>query len=225
MRVGSLFSGIGGIDLGLERAGHDVVWFAETDPYAVAVYRKQFPGRLNLGDVTKLRAELIPPADMWCAGFPCPAFSSAARGRNNAENLWHPLFHLVRRIRPARLLLENVPGIRREALQGILCDLAACRYDATWETISPRSFGSPAGGDRIWIFAEANGNCESKRTVNAEAHELRDVSTNVRPWPDQPSNLRVDDGIPDRLHRLRCIGNSVCVPVAEWIGNRLSEGE
>lgn len=84
LTVGSLFSGIEGLGLGLERAGMELRWHSEVDPFCIAVHEKHWPGMPNLGDVTKVDWSDVERVDVVCGGYPCPAFSQAARGRNVA---------------------------------------------------------------------------------------------------------------------------------------------
>src|SRR5436190_19427044 len=105
--VGSLFSGIGGLDLGLERAGMRVVWQSEIDPYASRVLTKNFPHVPNLGDIKLIDWKKVPRVDLICGGYPCPAFSQAARGRNVAEDLWPWMRTAIAAVRPRYVLIEN----------------------------------------------------------------------------------------------------------------------
>ena len=86
MKVGSLFSGIGGLDLGLERAGMTVVWQSEIDPYASRVLAKHWPDVPNLGDITTVDWSNVEPVDLICGGYPCQPFSYAGTRHGDARS-------------------------------------------------------------------------------------------------------------------------------------------
>src|ERR1044072_5391087 len=112
----SLFSGIGGFELGIEQSvtGAKCVGFSEIDKYAIQVYRSHFPHHNNYGDATKINASALPDFSLLCAGFPCQAFSVAGRqGGFDDERgaLFFEIARVVKEKRPAHLLLENVKGL------------------------------------------------------------------------------------------------------------------
>jgi DNA (cytosine-5)-methyltransferase 1 len=83
LTVGSLFSGIGGLDLGLERAGMRVIWQSEIDPFACKVLKKHWPDVPNLGDIKKIDWSKCERPDVICGGYPCQPFSTAGKRRGN----------------------------------------------------------------------------------------------------------------------------------------------
>lgn len=134
MNVGSLFSGIGGFDLGLERAGFTIQWQSELDAFASAVLKKHWPHVPNFGDVRRISN---PPAvDVLCGGFPCQPHSVAGKrqGANDDRHLWPEYMRLVRELRPRWVLAENVPGIRTTAADEVIGDLEAEDY-AVWPLV------------------------------------------------------------------------------------------
>jgi DNA (cytosine-5)-methyltransferase 1 len=136
LTVGSLFSGIGGLDLGLERAGMTVIWQSEIDPYASKVLAKHWPTVPNLGDITTINWTEVERPDVICGGYPCPAFSQAARGRNVAPDLWPHMRTALAALRPTYAILENVAAHLHRGFRAVLADLAGLRFDARWSTLT-----------------------------------------------------------------------------------------
>ncbi len=155
LTVGSLFSGIGGLDLGLERAGMKVRWNCEIDPYCSRVLAKHWPTVPNLGDVTKVEWEHVERVDLICGGYPCQPFSVAGRraGSDDVRHLW-PFFAVaVRELRPDFALLENVTGHLSLGFGRVLGDLAELGYDVEWSCVSASSVGAPHQRDRVFAVA------------------------------------------------------------------------
>jgi len=155
MLVGSLFSGIGGIDLGLEQAGMKVAWQAENDPYCCRVLAKHWPDVPNLGDVTQVDWSTVPAVDVLAGGYPCQPFSlaGARKGTNDPRHLWPYFADAIRVLRPRWVLLENVAGHLTLGFGDVLADLAAAGYDAEWQCIPAAAFGAPHKRDRLWVCA------------------------------------------------------------------------
>ena len=221
MRFGSLFAGIGGIDLGLERAGMECVWQVENDPYATKVLERHWPKVRRYDDIKKIKWEEVERADVVCGGFPCPVVSQAARGRNNGEWLWPEFTRCIGVLRPRLVVVENVPGLLRTRLGDVLRDLAVLGYDAEWESLPASAVGASHRRERVWIFAYPNSNGKPGVGVNAETRCLQKLNGPVWDWPNPPTGIRVDDGVSRRVDRLRCLGNAVVPQVAEWVGRRM----
>lgn len=158
LRVVSLFAGIGGFDLGLERTGgFETVAVAETDDYASRVLAIRFPDAPNVGDVTKAE---YPDADVICAGFPCQDLSYAGAGAGLAgarSGLFWEVVRAARVVRPRYIILENVAALLGRGLDVVLRALAEIGYDAEWHCIPASAVGAPHRRDRIWIVAHARG--------------------------------------------------------------------
>src|SRR5690606_17384107 len=135
LTVGSLFSGIGGLDLGLERAGMNVIWQSEIDPYASKVLAKHWPTVPNLGDITTIDWSRVERPDVICGGYPCQPFSLAGvrRGEHDDRHLWPYFADALRYLRPRYALLENVPGHLSLGFGRVLGDLAELGFDAEWD--------------------------------------------------------------------------------------------
>ena len=123
--VGSLFSGIGGIDLGLERTGgFKTIWFSEIEPYCNAVLEKNFPGVPNIGDITKVDWNGVEKPDMLVGGFPCQDISVAGKQKGIKEGtrsgLWFEFAEAIRALRPRLILVENVPNLLNKGMEIVL---------------------------------------------------------------------------------------------------------
>src|SRR3990172_4802406 len=176
----SFFSGVGGTDLGLERAGWGTVSFSEIDPYACAVLAQRWPGVPNLGDIVQLdRGEQEPRhraavsvaaggewhrAILWSGGFPCQDLSIAGKRRGLAgerSGLAFAFLDLVERHRPPAVLLENVPGLlssHRGRDMAALCGrLAELGYGWAFRVLDARHFGVPQRRRRVFIVGLRSG--------------------------------------------------------------------
>lgn len=129
----SLFAGIGGIDLGLERAGMRCVAQVEIDDYATRVLAKHWPTVRRLRDVRSAGAHNLPRADVIAGGFPCQDISNAGRRAGiggERSGLWAEYARIVRELRPRYVLVENVAALLSRGVDRVLGDLAALGYDA-----------------------------------------------------------------------------------------------
>ena len=157
MKVGSLFSGIGGFDLGLERAGYDISWQVEIDPYCQRVLAKHWPTVPRYGDICAVDWGTVEPVDVLCGGFPCQDLSFAGKraGIDGARSgLWSEYVRAIRHLRPRYIIVENVPGLLTNKYMGrVLGDLAQSGYDAEWTVLSAAQFGAPHLRNRVWIVA------------------------------------------------------------------------
>src|SRR6266545_3317230 len=151
----NLFAGIGGLDLGLERAGWSCVGQVEIDPYCQRVLAKHWPQVPRWSDIKELHPDELPRADLICGGFPCQPVSVVGRGLAQEDErwLWPHVARLVRHLRPAWVLLENVPGLLARGMGDVLGDLAACGYDTEWDCVPASTVGAPHRRDRVWIVA------------------------------------------------------------------------
>jgi DNA (cytosine-5)-methyltransferase 1 len=157
--VGSLFSGIGGLDLGLERAGWSVRWQVEVDPFCRHVLAMHWPDVSRFGDVTTLTGAELAPVDLIAGGFPCQPVSQigARRAQDDAQWRWPEFIRLIRVLRPRLVFLENVTGLLGRGMGDVLGDLAESGYDAEWQCVSASALGAPHERDRVWIVAYPGG--------------------------------------------------------------------
>ncbi len=142
VRHASFFSGVGGLDLGFERAGIHTVSVSEIDPYANAVLAERFPDAPNLGSITEVDANDIPEADIWSGGFPCQDLSVAGKRAGFAgkrSSLAFTFLDLVEQRRPRWLVLENVPGLfssnKGADFGRLLYEMEQLGYGVSWRTL------------------------------------------------------------------------------------------
>lgn len=156
--VGSLFSGIGGFDLGLERAGMRVEWQVENNEWAREVLKKHWQKVPCHYDITQIDWRDIPRVDLVCGGFPCQPFSLAGkrRGKSDDRYLWPEVVRCLDALRPAWFLGENVPGIINLALDQVCADLESLGY-TVWPVCVPAcAVDAPHQRQRVWIIGFNN---------------------------------------------------------------------
>jgi len=239
LTVGSLFSGIGGLDLGLERAGMVVKWQVEIDPYCRKVLAKHWPDVECYEDVREVGAHNLEPVDLICGGFPCQPVSCAGQRKGTDDERWlWPEFHrLIRELEPRWVLGENVPGLLSidagRVFGGILRDLAASGYDAEWDCIPAAAVGAPHFRNRVFLIATPNDVVHVDGSGLQRAHDaawrkhLQSVAEHLAEhiWDTTPRVCGRDDRLSYRMERIRALGNAVVPQVAEWIGRRIVEAD
>lgn len=155
---GALFAGIGGFDLGFERAGIKTLWQVELNDYCRKVLAKNFPNAERFYSVTTSGEHdwVLPKVDIVSGGFPCQDISVAGKGagiNGKRSGLWSEYARLVGELRPKYIVVENVAALLARGMGRVLGDLAALGYDAEWECLRASDFGAPHRRERIWIVA------------------------------------------------------------------------
>lgn len=159
--LASFFSGIGGFDLGFERAGYGVAFISEKEPFCLQVLKKNWPQATINTDITRLN-EKIPKAQVWTAGFPCQDVSLArARPRDGLKGersgLFYPFTELVKEHLPPVVVLENVPGLLNSNggrdFAVVLRKMANLGYSVGWRVLNSKYFGVPQSRQRVYIVA------------------------------------------------------------------------
>ncbi len=224
MKVGSLFSGIGGLDLGLERAGMQVLWQCEPDKYCRRILALHWPNTHCYNDIRDIGAD-APAVDLLCGGFPCQPVSLAGKrlAQKDERWLWPEFARCIRLLRPRLVLLENVPGLLVRGFGDVLRDLAKSGYDAEWDCIPAAAFGAPFRGTRTFLVATPTGERLERWIFSKGAWKTQPEPSQCDWWESEPRLARVAHGVPHRVDRLRALGNSVVPQVAEWIGHRIME--
>ena len=225
--VGSLFSGIGGLDLGLERAGMKIVWQSEIDPFACKVLQKHWPEVVNHGDIKQIDWATVEPVDIICGGYPCQPFSLAGqrRGTDDPRHLWPWVRDAISELRPQYAILENVKGHLSMGGLQVIGELAEIGYDAEWRVVSAAGLGAPHRRDRIIILANSSGirGVGWRGPFQGSHEEVRQHALrSAKHWETEPSVGRMADGVSHRMDRLRGLGNAVVPQVGEYIGRLIT---
>jgi site-specific DNA-cytosine methylase len=164
--VGSLFAGIGGFDLGLERAGFDVLWSSDIEPTGNKVRRRHWPGVKQYGDITKIDPSELAPVDLICGGFPCQDLSVAGARKGLAgerSGLFFEATRLVGALKPRWVLIENVPGLFSSAngrdFETVIRTLEDLGYGVAWRVLDSQHFGVPQRRRRVFVVGYLGAPC------------------------------------------------------------------
>jgi DNA (cytosine-5)-methyltransferase 1 len=211
MKIVSLFSGAGGLDLGLVRAGHDIIWANDFDADCVETYRKNLSQHIALGDICDMPSNDIPDADVVVGGFPCQGFSQANMLRLEKDprnRLYLEFRRVVRDKRPLYFLAENVRGILSlaggRAIEKIKADFAAAGYRVQVRLFNVADYGVPQMRQRV-IIAGTRGDLDPvfdfEFPAPTHCKPSKCATTGLLPWitisqalegmpnPDKPHNL------------------------------------
>jgi DNA (cytosine-5)-methyltransferase 1 len=213
LTVGSLFSGIGGFELGFERAGMKVKWQVEIDPFCRKVLERHWPNVQRFSDVRECRE--LPRVDVITGGFPCQPFSSAARGKvlgtRDARFLWPEMRRIIAEGRPRVVVAENVVNFASAGLSQVVYDLESLNYEVWTLEIPACAFGHDHKRSRLWIFGYTDLYRKPSREINAEASGVQGNNCDS-------GGVGEAHGISGRMDRLRAVGNAVVPQISEWIG-------
>jgi len=238
LTFGSLFAGIGGFDLGLERAGMTCRWQVENDPYAQRVLANHWPDVPRWDDIRS-----FPPGpsvedwrvDLLCGGDPCQENSNARKGDYCSQpSLGSEFIRVVDVLRPRLVLRENPSSVRRDApwpWRRFRSELESLGYAVLPFRLRACCFGADHRRDRLFLLGEM-ADANAKRPQRTIIKEVETAET----WEDRfytvygrdrrsptPRVSRAGDGVSHRLERIGCLGNAVVPAVAQWIGERILE--
>jgi DNA (cytosine-5)-methyltransferase 1 len=166
---GSLFAGIGGIDLGLERAGFRCRWQVEIDPFCRRVLEKHWPTVEKHKDITELDFDALEKVDLLAGGFPCQDLSLAGKRKGIygvKSGLWSEFYRCICAIRPRAVFVENVPGLLISGLGRVFGDLAASGYNAQWDCLSAAAVGAPHIRDRVFVTAYRSDTDKNRKSTH-----------------------------------------------------------
>jgi len=159
MRIVSLFSGAGGMDLGLIMAGHRIVWANDIFEDAVRTYERNIGTHITRTDIRLIGSDEIPDCDVVVGGFPCQGFSVANWGRTVCDprnQLYLELVRVVRDKQPKFFVCENVKGLASlghgEILKKIISDFEGLDYQVTAKVVNAADYGVPQKRMRLLIY-------------------------------------------------------------------------
>ena len=204
MTIGSLFSGIGGLELGLERAtGGRVLWQVEREPFCRDVLARHWPDAARHEDVVEVGAHNLAPVDIVCGGFPCQDISLAGNGggiHGDRSGLFFQLARIVGELRPRFVVLENVAAITTRGLGDVLGTLDTLGYDAWWDCVPAAAVGAPHRRDRwfcvAWLGDAVRDGRERIDDPGAAARAALLADGAGGAWPTERRMGRAADGLP-----------------------------
>ena len=171
MKVFSMFSGIGGFELGIKNTipNAKFIGYSEIDKYATQIYERNFKGVKNYGDATKINERELPDFDLLVGGFPCQAFSIAGKRlgfRETRGTLFFDIARILSHKKPRHFILENVRGLfshdSGRTFQTILRVLSDIGYMVQWELLNSKNFGVPQNRERIYLVGHLRGRGREK---------------------------------------------------------------
>ena len=228
LTVGSMFSGIGGLDLGLQRASMEIKWQIENEPYCIKVLEKHWPGVKRYGDIKEIKGKELEPVDIIAGGFPCQGMSvsGARKGfKDDRSGLFFEMSRIIGETRPKYILIENVPGLISKGLGTIIDDLRIQGY----KTLRPilievASVGAPHKRERIFILAysryriggdvritKGGGEFQKKRSENTntscgpnkQSKVLANPESNNKRNADEKNKTIIGNGAQEQVGRCR----------------------
>lgn len=229
MKIGSLFSGIGGLELGLERAGlGTVAWQVEIDPFCRGVLAKHWPEATRYEDVRTIDRATVASVDVICGGFPCTDLSHAARGvarsglDGEASGLWFEMLRIVDALAPRFVIVENVAAAWRAWLPNVRRDLHRIGYSCLPLRMRAADVGCPMGRARIFVVAHTDRDRECLSAFHDEASRIAADVAHRADWSANPADVvGMANGVSNRVDRLRALGNAVVPQCAEVIGRAI----
>ena len=204
MKIGSLCSGYGGLDMAVEAFyGAQTAWMSDIDKSSSLVIDKRW-NLPNLGDLRKVDWSAVEPIDILTAGYPCQPFSNAGqrKGLNDPRHIWPDIKQIVSKLRPAVVILENVRGHLSLGFKEVLQDLTEVGYDAKWSIVRASDVGAPHRRERLFILAQpTNTNSVRSPLVRDESgkegnqrepqFESKQLGESITSHPNSPTNKQL----------------------------------
>ena len=179
MKIGSLCTGYGGLDMAVEAYfGAETIWCAELDKYASQVIKQRFDVP-NYGNIKEIKWNELPSIDILTAGYPCQPFSHAGerKGINDERHLFPYILEAISNLHPRFVVMENVRGHLSLGLAEVLKGLSSIGYDARWDLIRASDVGAPHQRARLFIVAYPNRHArqESRRTIGSVSFKTEKI--------------------------------------------------
>jgi DNA (cytosine-5)-methyltransferase 1 len=182
LKAASFFAGIGGFDLGLERAKIPIVFQSEINPFCQKILKKNWPDVTLMGDINKITPDEIPSeANVWCGGFPCQDLSLANQGKRKGlagsrSGLFYKYAELIQNKKPKWVIIENVPGLLNsnegKDFQAVLSRMDELGYGVSWRVFDAKYFGTPQRRRRVYIVASFGDLSSSRVLFDEEAPSI-----------------------------------------------------
>lgn len=194
MKIGSLFSGIGGLEYGLELAipFANVLWQVEQDDFCRKVLAKHWPKTKRFNNVHDVGAHNLQNVDLICGGFPCQDISVAGKREGldgKKSSLWFEMSRIIDELRPRIAVLENVPAITNRGMDRVLGSLAEMGYDAEWTELSARAFGAPHLRRRWFLVAYSNSAALRLQQISHQRSKEKSLTRNYgNQWRPSPAH-------------------------------------
>lgn len=156
MKIGSLCSGYGGLDMAVEAYfDAETIWMSDNDKYASIVIKERW-GLPNLGNLKEVDWTTVEPIDILTAGYPCQPFSNAGlrKGANDKRHIWPNIKEIISQLQPRIVILENVRGHLTLGFKEVLKDLTEIGYDARWSIVRASDVGAPHRRERLFVIAQ-----------------------------------------------------------------------
>jgi len=218
MTHGSLFSGIGGFELGAKLSGIETIWNCEIIDFNRQHLKRLFPNAKQYNDIKEMfNAESV---DIISGGFPCQNISLAAsKNRTGVDGdksgLWREMLRICREVRPKYIIIENSPTIVKHGFNIILEEFAKIGYDAEWQTLRGFQFGIPQSRRRLYciFYPACIGNGLQERQIFARWHKPVYAT-----WRDtEPKIYGMANVVSNRVDKHRALGNAVQPIVAHYL--------
>lgn len=227
MKVVSLFSGAGGLDLGFIKAGHEVIWANDNFQDAVRTYRKNIGDHIIFEDISKISSDEIPEHDILIGGFPCQGFSVANSNRREHDErnkLYTELLRVLFDKQPKFFLAENVKGIlslmKGAIFEMIISDFENAGYKVKYKVLNAANFGVPQKRERVIIMGVRNDVDFDLKHPEPTHLESSSLSNNKEGWVSIGEALKCIPE-PDEEHNLT---NHTCskfkLKFNGYLGNR-----